>query len=118
MVSNGVFILEARLGERQVEVRRDIALGLDVACPFDALATAGTAGFSRSRIAREDQFRIDIESPQCYRGVYAVKRCCAKADLTAFRSHQRRYALRRSSARWVHGNSGSACVITVEPVAI
>src|SRR6266480_1744135 len=118
IVSNGVFILEARLGKRQLEVRRDVALGLGVACPFDALATAGTAGFSRSRIAREDQFGIDIESPQCYRGVRAVKRRCAKADLTASRSHKWRYALRGSAALWFHGNSGSACVIAVESVAI
>src|SRR5439155_15072044 len=109
-VSSRLVILEARPGERQVEVHREAVRRLDVTCPFDALAAAGAAGFSRSGIADEDELRVDIESPQGCRGVHAVERRCAKANLAAFRPYKRRHAL--------DADRRSARVVTVKTVTV
>ena len=85
--------------------------------PFDAVALARPAGLGRSRVAGENQFRIQREAPQRERALQLWYPLGAHAQLTAARAHQHRRGRGGRQRFRIDAEEGAARVVAVKPRA-
>src|SRR5438552_8469728 len=85
--------------------------------PLEADAPARPAGFGRTRIADEDELRIEVEAVQRQRGLQAVNGCASHAELDAFGAHERVHLVDRQAGLRIGRDRRAARVIAVKAAA-
>ena len=105
------------VGDGDVELEAEPLVGGVVRGPLDAAAPAGTARLGGAGVADEDELGVELELEQRDRGVEALDRRGAHAEVDALGAHQRIDASGRIAGDRIDADGGAARVVGVEAVA-